>query len=334
MAERPSFIAIARRNTRRSWGLLAATVVLLWLIIVAVGVLGFGSSFVPSVIVSLVVADRELLRLPLPLGDFMVKPKTGGVPLLHPWANRLRGDRYGFQGTEVDLGSIEGLKRDGQGLPMHGLLLRFEDWQVSSGDTAGEAWVEGVVDWADHPALMKAFPFPHRLRIRWTVRSRPSGVEATCLHAIDAGGVDVPAASGWHPYLAPGGSRESLRLETPRVRPVSLDASGLPRRDAAGDLVVEDETDLSGTLADRCFDDLFGTSGEGWTAGVVGGDGARIELIADPHWRWMQVYAPEGSDFACIEPMLAPTAGLSDGDVLVVPAGTSLEASFTIRFTV
>ena len=56
MAERPSFIAIARRNTRRSWGLLAATVVLLWLIIVAVGVLGFGSSFVPSVIVSLVVA--------------------------------------------------------------------------------------------------------------------------------------------------------------------------------------------------------------------------------------------------------------------------------------
>ena len=58
MAERPSFIAIARRNTRRSWGLLAATVVLLWLIIVAVGVLGFGSSFVPSVIVSLVDAQR------------------------------------------------------------------------------------------------------------------------------------------------------------------------------------------------------------------------------------------------------------------------------------
>ena len=56
MAERPSFVAIARRNARRSWGLLAATVVLLWLIIVAVGVLGFGSSFVPSVIVSLVIA--------------------------------------------------------------------------------------------------------------------------------------------------------------------------------------------------------------------------------------------------------------------------------------
>lgn len=295
------------------------------------------ATVVPSAgmnLVSLVVADRELLRLPLPLGDFMTKPKTGGVPLLHPWANRLRGDRYGFQGTEVDLGSIEGLKRDGGGMPMHGLLLRFEDWQVSTGDKAGEAWVEGVVEWSDHPALMKAFPFSHRLRVRWTLRSTGSGAEATCLQVIEADGVDVPAASGWHPYLAPGGSHETLHLETPRLQPVSLDAAGLPRRDVSGGLVRQDETDLSGPLAGRCFDDLFETSGEGWTAAVVAADGARLEVIADRHWRWMQVYAPEGSDFACIEPMLSPTAGLSDGDVAFVPAGTSLEASFTIRYTV
>ncbi|MDG1977359.1 MAG: aldose 1-epimerase [Phycisphaerales bacterium] len=284
-------------------------------------------------LVSLAVAERPLLRLPLPLADFMTRPKTGGVPLLHPWANRLRGDRYGFEGTEVDLGSIDGLKRDGEGLPMHGLLLRFEDWQLSSGVAAGEAWVEGVVEWADHPALMTGFPFPHRLRIRWTIRSKPSGVEATCLHAIEADAVDVPAASGWHPYLAPGGSHETLRLETPSLRPVSLDATGLPRRDASGGLVRQDETDLSGPLAGRSFDDLFEMSGEGWTAAVVAADGARLEVIADRNWRWMQVYAPEDSDFACIEPMLAPTAGLSDGDVAIVAAGTTLEASFTIRFT-
>lgn len=300
------------------------------------GATDVAATVVPSAgmnLVSLVVAGRELLRLPLPLADFMAKPKTGGVPLLHPWANRLRGDRYGFQGVEVDLGSIDGLKRDGEGLPMHGLLLRFEDWKVSSGDATGEAWVEGAVEWADHPALMKAFPFPHRLRIRWTIRSTPSGVEATCLHAIEADAVDVPAASGWHPYLAPGGPHDTLQLETPRMRPVSLDATGLPVRDAAGELARQDETDLSGPLAGRSFDDLFEISGEGWTAAVVAADGARLEVIADRCWRWMQVYAPEDSDFACIEPMLAPTAGLSDGDVATVPAGTSLEASFTIRFT-
>ena len=87
-------------------------------------------------LVSLVVAGVERLRMPEPLGPFMATARTGGVPLLHPWANRLRGDRYVFEGIEVDLGGFDGLKRDGTGLPMHGLLLRHGGWRVET--TAGE----------------------------------------------------------------------------------------------------------------------------------------------------------------------------------------------------
>ena len=293
------------------------------------------ATVVPSAgmnLVSLAFRDHELLRLPLPLSEFMAKPKTGGVPLLHPWANRLRGDRYGFGGTEVDLREHRGLKRDGEGLPMHGLLLRFDDWATARSEAGSEAWVEGVLEWGDHPELMKAFPFPHRLRIRWTIRSSSAGLEADCLHSVEARDGPVPLASGWHPYLAPGGSRDTLRLETSKMRAVPLDPLGLPRRNAAGGLRLGEEVDPSGSLLGRTFDDLFQPPDGGWSATVVGAGEARIELIADRHWRWMQVYAPEGSDFACIEPMLAPTAGLSDGEVTVVPAGGVLDASFTIRF--
>ena len=36
----------------------------------------------------------------------------------------------------------------------------------------------------------------------------------------------------------------------------------------------------------------------------------------------------------CFEPMLAPTAALTDGVAAIVPAGTVFQASFAIRFTV
>ena len=40
---------------------------------------------------------------------------------------------------------------------------------------------------------------------------------------------------------------------------------------------------------------------------------------------------PGGFRFACIEPMLAPTASLSDGHARILDAGDSLDASFTLR---
>ena len=72
-------------------------------------------------LVSLVVDGVDRLALPLPLASFMGTAKTGGVPLLHPWANRLRADRWSFDGRDIDLGHVEGLKRDGNDLPMQSI---------------------------------------------------------------------------------------------------------------------------------------------------------------------------------------------------------------------
>ena len=97
-----------------------------------------------------------------------------------------------------------------------------------------------------------------------------------------------------------------------------------------GELRREPETSPAGPLGERCFDDLFQSPSGGWCAAVEA-DGTRIELEADARWRWMQIYAPEGSDYACIEPMVAPTAGLSDGNAVTVGAGEVFEACFTLR---
>src|SRR5262249_50998616 len=48
---------------------------------------------------------------------------TMGLPLLHPWANRMAGFRYAAAGQAVTLSTASGvLHLDGNGLPIHGLL--------------------------------------------------------------------------------------------------------------------------------------------------------------------------------------------------------------------
>ncbi|MDA1026472.1 MAG: aldose 1-epimerase [Planctomycetota bacterium] len=299
---------------------------------------GRGAMVVPAAgmnLVSVGIDGREMLRLPIALEEFMSTQKTGGVPLLHPWANRLRGDIVEHAGVSVDLAAVPGLKRDGNGLPMHGLLLRFDAWELDHGTDGDEAWIEGRIDWPSFPGLMAAFPFPHRLRIRWTLRSIAGGLQATCIHEVEAREIAVPLAAGWHPYLAPGpGSHAALQVETPTLRPVALDDQGLPCRDDAGDLIFGDPIDQSGPLGSRQFDDLHRAPDGGWKCAISSPDGGRIEFEADSNWPWLQLYSPRDADFMCFEPMLAPTAALSDGAALVVAAGTVFQASFTIRFTV
>jgi galactose mutarotase-like enzyme len=280
---------------------------------------------------SLVVGGSDRLMLPLPLAEFMSTAKTGGVPLLHPWANRLRGDAWSFDGVEVDLAAAGGLKRDGAGLPMHGLLLRATDWAIQAADD--HPAIVGRLDWRSDRPEFGAFPFEHAVEISWSIAvERPGVVAATCGFAVEAGSRDVPIATGWHPYLRPtiGADRRTVTLKVPRARQASLDERGLPERGDDGRPTLGPDHDVSGPLGDRTFDDLFLVGDTGWSATVTSGP-ASIELVADPAWRWVQLYAPAGSDFVCIEPMLVPTAALSDGGAVRVAAGSRFEASFTIR---
>ncbi|MCP4835384.1 MAG: aldose 1-epimerase [Phycisphaera sp.] len=296
------------------------------------------ATVVPSAGMNLVVlsADGEdHLVMPAPLPEFMKTPRTGGVPLLHPWANRLRGDRYRAAGREVDLSDHPRLKRDGSGLPMHGLLLRSDDWIVESSSMIGDdaSVIQGSIDWNPESPCFDAFPFAHRLDVRWTVFEGSGAiVSARCDLLVEAGGGPVPLASGWHPYLRPsaGIDRSAIRIDLPRLRQAVLDDRGLPVLDGKGNPRLGPPIDVNGRMGDRVFDDLYRAPDGGWKAGLFGGDSI-VEIEADDSWPWLQVYSPAGSDFACIEPMLAPTASLSDGHARILDAGDSFDASFTLR---
>ncbi len=110
------------------------------------------------------VRGQEMLALPLALADFVKSQKTGGVPLLYPYANRLRTDHFTAAGKAVDLSRDAKLKRDANGFPMHGLLIRWPEWIVTQ---SAPDELQASIVWGDHAQLFAAYPFAHTLRVRW-----------------------------------------------------------------------------------------------------------------------------------------------------------------------
>jgi galactose mutarotase-like enzyme len=241
---------------------------------------------------------------------------TSGVALLHPWANRLGRRSYTAGGRAVSLRGVP-VHTDEQGLPIHGTMVGRDGWTIT-GLRGGR--VDASFAFDDGLDTFAAFPFPHTLRASVRVGRRRLTITTT---VVASGGVAVPIAFGWHPYWRLPGRRDGWTVALPDVAHARLDRRGIPtgraRVEAAGDR----------PLAGASFDDLYAFAGDR-TAGVRGG-GRRLELALDAGFAFLQVYAPAGRPFCCLEPMTAPTDALVTGDHPTVRAGATYAASFTAR---
>ncbi len=289
---------------------------------------GLTAVFVPEagmICCSLRHRGEELLGQRNGLRAYVESYSTMGIPFLHPWANRLGADRFEVGGREVDLTLSDlPLKRDGAGLPMHGLLSAAPGWRI---DRHAELEHGGVLaasfDFAAYPHLLEAFPFPHLVEIEATLLEGSLEI-ATSLTAT--GDVPVPVAFGFHPYLClPGVPRADWTFEAPVRERVVLDGRGLPTGER-GPTAIE-----AGPLGERTYDDAFLAPPPG-TAFALSGGGRRIELRMDSGYPFAQIFAPAETDAVAIEPMAAPTDALRTGspELTFVPPAETFAASFSI----
>jgi aldose 1-epimerase len=259
------------------------------------------------------------------LTGYIEQRSTMGIPLLYPWANRLSRDRFELLGRAIDVGRAgDLLKRDGNGLPMHGLLTAFDGWRVLRHESsAGTASLEAELVWSEHPELIACYPFEHRLLYRTTI----SDGRLTITTSIEAPERrPVPIAFGFHPYLAPPDSaRRSWQIDLPLGDHLSLDDRGLPNG------VSDGEIPAAGSFADRAFDDLYVAPPSGTQLKLSGGRRA-MRLSLDPGFPYVQLYSPPSAPLLAIEPMTAPTDALASepGPPLVEP-GSRFGASFSIE---
>jgi aldose 1-epimerase len=287
------------------------------------------ATFVPDVgmvATSLRHAGGELLDPRGGLAEYRERGTVMGVPLLHPWANRLARDELVVGGRRVRLGGSPLVRRDEHGLAIHGLLGAHPGWSVHEVDADGHAArLTAGLDFAADSDLLDAFPFRHELAVEATLTSEALRI-ATTVRAT--GTVAVPIAFGYHPYLRlPEPDRAEWEVRLPPRRHLQLDESSLPT--GAGD-----RRDASAfRLADLGFDDGYDGIEDG-ARFVVAAGAHEISVTHERGYPAAQVFSPPGAPFICFEPMTAPTNALVSGDRLTwVPAGSSYTATFSISVT-
>jgi aldose 1-epimerase len=280
------------------------------------------ATFVPGagmIGVSLHDGDDELLGQRRGLASYVRDAKTMGIPLLHPWANRLGSDDYRVGDVEAHIAAdAPHVRRDGNGLPIHGLLAGSPDWEVES---VTETALVATFDFS-RPDLLASFPFPHRLRIAVSLQDRTLGVRTTLSATGDR---PVPVAYGFHPYLRlPEVPRADWRIELPALRALALDDRGIPTGAST------QAPASASTLGGRAYDDAFDGVEPGARFAVVGG-GRRIVVDFETGFSATQVFAPLTEDVICFEPMTAPTNALVSGVGLrVVEPGAHDVSAFSI----
>jgi aldose 1-epimerase len=292
---------------------------------------GIEAAFVPSagmVGCSLRHRGAELLGQRGGLRTYIEERSTMGIPLLHPWANRVGRRRFEVAGREVNLdAAAPAPSLDADGLPIHGLLAAASGWRVNRHEaTGGGGELVASFDFADHEGLIAAFPFPHRLRLKAALDAATLTV-VTMIHA--SGDAPVPISFGYHPYLRlPDVDRADWEIEVPAHERLDVDLHMLPTGERQPTRLEH------GLLGSRTFDDSESAPDQS-APFVLAGGGRRIELRVGSGYPFAQVYAPEDDRVIAYEPMTAPTNALVTGgpDLPLLEPGDRYEAIFSITVT-
>src|SRR5262252_443686 len=155
----------------------------------------------------------EVLRRVGDLETSAAKGSTAGIPLLHPWANRLDAPRYRVAGEDVVIDTTSPLLHfDEKGLPIHGVPWSRLPWDVAS---AMPDRLVATLDWS-RAEWLAIFPFRHRLEMAATLTPDALTIDTTLTAGAEG---PVPVSFGFHPYVGIGAApRREWVLELPAMR--------------------------------------------------------------------------------------------------------------------
>jgi galactose mutarotase-like enzyme len=270
------------------------------------------AAFIPELAMvgcSLTQDGTELLGLRGGPDAYRERGATFGIPLLHPWANRL----------VRPLPASDLIPHDEHGLPIHGVLPRVLPFEVTESSPRS---VRAEFDTHDHPAVLEVFPHPHALTV--VAALDEEGLEIrTTLRAH--GRRPCPVSFGYHPYLClPDVPRAEWSIDVPARTRIVLDERSIPTGER------EPVTVAPGPLGGRTFDDGYTDLGAAPRFTVSGG-GRTLAVEFLEGYEYAQVYAPAEHDLIAYEPMTAPTNALASGDDLqAVRPGEAYTAAFRI----
>ena len=261
------------------------------------------------------VNGKNLLWLPYEsIADRKTRREVPGMIFGAPWSNRLDKDAYWVDGKKYLLNpELGNIRRDSNGLPIHGLLVYAPEWRVVNLKSDGKgAEVTSRLEFWKYPDLMAQFPFAHTLEM--TYRLADGAVEVlTRIENLSAS--PMPVAIGFHPYFRVD---DAPRAEWLLRAPVA-NAAELERFSGTREL-----TDL---VRDR----------NGRAEFVLEGKKERVTVVYGPKYTAAMLYGTPQTQFLSIQPLAAVSNGFNlshDGSykgLQFIAPGAVWAESFWIR---
>jgi len=268
------------------------------------------------------------------LSEWNSKPALAGNPFLAPWANRIDQDYYFANGKKILLNSeLKNFRRDQNQFPIHGLLVYSPHWKIvklESDDRSARA--TSRLEFWKFPELMAQFPFAHTIEMTYRLAEGVLEVETVLEnHSTEP----MPVAIGYHPYFqVHDAPRDDWKVHLAAREQVVLTKQLVPTGERKP-VPFPDPVALRGTQLDDVFTGLI-RDARGKAEFHVTGKKERVSVRYGPKYTVAVVYAPEGRDFICFEPMSAVTnafnlshAGLYK-ELQSIPAGGRWQESFWI----
>jgi galactose mutarotase-like enzyme len=252
---------------------------------------------------------------------------------MHPWANRLEGDHITIDAQQHEFPSeLNGLIfRDGNGLPLHGLLLKTDRWRTEAVEAAdGFIYHHAVLDF-DDPDWLRIYPFPHSLDMKTYLHEEEVCIE---VDVYNSGDRPMPLSFGFHPYfLIDPKKTGDLQLTIPLKNVLTVNEKMIPTGEfqPKENLWTFENDEI--ILGNHQFDHGF-TGQERRRFYHFKQDAREFDLYLDNDYGYMQLYAPNQPDrpYVCIEPMLAPTNALNTNACKMLAPGGFITEEFTISF--
>lgn len=247
--------------------------------------------------------DRPILR---PTVEGATDPLLTACFPLVPFANRIAGGEFEFEGRRVSLPVLDAFAPNA----LHG-----QGWL--------SAW--SIEDQSEDAITLvlehEAGAWPWRYQAVQTISLSERGLRID-LSVCNWDEASMPAGLGLHPYF-PRDEQTHLRLNTDAVW--LLDDKDIPARVGPPSAVFDWSADPrmeDAPAVDHCYG--------GWNGEAeLSSDEAVIRLDASPNARWVQVYAPQGRPFCCVEPVTHRPDAVharrsSDSGLVVLEPGRTL----------
>lgn len=276
----------------------------------------------------------ELLSMQAGFIEGLQPPTRSGIPILFPFAGRLRGLQYTWRGRQYDLSGCA--YQDGQGNAIHGFVLN-RPWRVlSSGKQQLTAEFQGSVD---APESLLGWPADYRITATYEVRGHQLSLH---LELANPGQDDLPLSLGLHPYFAlplAGPRADACRIRVPADR--HWQAEGMLPTGTTCLSERVGEMSAGRPFSQMQYDDVFQlapANGPRQQAEIIDPAGkCRLVIEFDSAFPHCVVFNPPQRETVCVEPYSAlPNAfeleqrGISTGQI-VLPPGTSISRSLILR---